>query len=1079
MHPTQAGGPPIRRLACITWIILCMAALGLAQNTNSGDIRGTVTDSSGSVIPGATVTVINNDTGVVKELVTNEAGIYDTASILPGRYKIIFGKEGFNKVVRDGITLSVGLITIDAQLPVGAVQQQVEIVAEAPILKTETGEQSITLQTQTMSEMPNVGQTWVNFMKLLPGASGAPTASQGASNPGTGISINGNMPYYANFLADGASTTLPHSANVDVSIFESVQEVQVSTSSFSAQYGIGGAVFNQISKSGANQWHGSAYEYFQNNALNARSFFDKKVARQRYDNFGGSVAGPIVKNKVFFYFNLDKIVNPQGATRFVNVPTDAMKRGDFSDPVFPVIYDPSNGRPFEGNKIPSSQWDTVAANIQKDYPAANQPGIQSNYLYMANNVNPFIKEFGRIDYSVSDKNRLTFSITQRDNNAFYDNTSCPLNCQHGDVDSYNAQLSDVHTFSGTTVNEFRFGYTKQGNWFQPTSIGKGYPQQLGLKYAKADIYPNINITGTAGNNVLTPQSNSIYIEHSFEPSDVVTMIRGKHILHFGGEVLAFRDNSTPWGNMVSGSFTFTGIFTKSNVGYADFLLGQVQAWNALLQPMAAARSKHPQAFFQDDIKLRPNLTLNLGLRYEYHGGWSEVNNHAGSFDPTLMNPKTNTPGAVWFAPANGRKQLERSDTKLFLPRVSLAWSPTPNWVVRGGFGQYAYGWSLDGYGAGMGFGSNSTGNKAADVVNPVPVAILSGDGAGLPYLQASRDPGAYNGQGGIPYQPYDTPAARIYQWSFSVQRQLAKDTVLETAYVGSHGYDLSFPVDRNQVPQQNLGQGNAGRPFPQYGALGSNTFNAISNYRALQVSFRKRFTRGLSFDTNYTWSRMMDDQSSSGWGGRGGVQPYQNAYDPSANYGPSNFDVPHMWKGAVVYELPLGKGHSVLNSGGVLDALFGGWQTSAIYIAQSGAPFTVAMSSNNGLGSQAGNWYPDVAGTPSVSNPTIREWFNQLAYKQPADRTYGNSKRNSLRGPGLSDIDFSLGKTFSLPKSERVKLQLRFDAANVLNHPSFGQPNANLNPTALAKQQPDASVGKITAVTVNGRNIQLGARIVF
>lgn len=1068
-----------QRLACMASLILCMAALGRAQNTNSGDIRGTVTDVTGAVVPGVTVTILNTGTGVARELVTNEVGLYDTASILPGAYRLTFNKDGFNKVVRDGINLGVGVITIDVQLTVGAAVQQIEITAEAPILKTETGEQSVTLQTQTMSEMPNVGQTWVNFMKLLPGASGAPTSAQGAANPGTGISINGNMPYYANFLADGASTTLPHSANVDVSIFETVEELQVNTSSFSAQYGIGGAVFNQISKGGTNQWHGSAYEYFQNDALNARSFFDSKVARQRYDNFGGSVGGPILKNRLFFYFNLDKIVNPQGATRFANVPTDAMKRGDFSDPVFPTIYDPTTGAPFPGNQIPQSRWDAVAANIQNDYPRANQPGIQSNYVYAAANVNPFIREFGRIDYQANDKNRLTFSITQRDNNAFYDNTSCPINCQHGDVDSYNAQLSDVHTFSPTTVNEFRFGYTKQGNWFQPMSIGLGYPQKLGLKYAKADIYPNIAIAGIAPNNTLQPQSNSIYIEHSFEPSDVVTMIRGRHILHFGGEVLMFRDNSTPWGNMVSGAFTFTGIFTKSNVGYADFLLGQVQAWNALLQPMAGARSKHPQAFFQDDIKLKPNLTLNLGLRYEYHGGWSEVNNQAGSFDPTIINPITNTPGAVWFAPANGRRQLERSDKKIFLPRVNLAWSPTGKWVIRGGFGLYAYGWSLDSYGGGMGFGSNSVGNKSADIVNPVPVATLSGNGEGLPFLRASRDPAAYNGQGGIPYQPYDAPAARISQWSLSVQRQLTANMVMEAAYVGSHGYRLSFPVDRNQVPQQNLGKGNAGRPFPQYGPLGSNTYNAISDYRALQVSFRKRLSHDLSFDTNYTWSRMMDQQSSSGWGGRAGVQPYQNAYDPAANYGPSNFDVPQMWKGAVVYQLPLGKGHAVLNSGGVLEAIFGGWQTSATFIAQAGAPFTVTMSSNNGLGSQAGNWYPDVAGNPKLPQPTIAEWFNQLAFKQPMNLTYGNSRRNSLRGPGLTDVDFSLGKTFSLPRQERMKLQLRFDAANALNHPSFGQPNAALNPTALARQQADPSVGKIRGVTVGGRNLQLGARLYF
>jgi hypothetical protein len=1063
-------------------LLLCLAVPGFPQNTNSGDIRGVVTDPTGAVIPAATVTILNIDTGVAKTLTTNQDGIYDAVSILPGNYKLTFHKDGFNQLVRDGVTLQVGApLTVNAQLNVGTASEQISVSAESTLLKTETGEQSTTLKAETMNELPNVGQNWANFTKLIPGASGAPSASQGVANPGTGIAVNGNMPYYANFLADGASTTLPHSANVDVSVFESVAEVQINTSSFSAQYGIGGAVFNQISKGGTNQWHGSAYEYFQNDALNARSFFDgQSVPRLRYDNFGGSVGGPIIKNKLFFYFNMDKIVNPSSTTQRVTVPTDAMRNGDFSDPSLPKIYNPntlSNGvrAPFPGNQIPASSFDKVAVALQTYYPHQNLPGFANNYQYVQANVNPFIKEFGRIDYSLNERNRLTFSITQRDNPAFYANTSCPINCQTGDVDSYNVQVSDVWTVSPNTVNEFRYGFTRQGNWFTPLSIGLGYPQKLGLQYSKADIFPNITINGTGGNNILNPQTNAVYIENSFEPSDVVTMIRGKHILHFGGELLAYQDNSTPWGNTQSGQFTFTGVFTQSSptapatgLGYADFLLGQVQKWSANNQPPAAGRQKSPQFFAQDDIKLLHNLTVNLGLRYQIQNGWSEVHNQMGVFDPTITNPKTNTPGAIWFAPANGRSSLEATDYKIFLPRVGFAWAPRNGWAVRGGFGIYAYGWSLDTYGAGMGFGSNSTGS-VTNSDNLTPVVLLSGSGSNLPYILASRDPGAYNGQG-VSYQPYHTPVARNYQWSFSLQRELGQGSVAEAAYVGSHGTGLSFPVDINQLPIGSLGQGQSARPYPQYQGLGGNTYNANSNYDSLQLSLRKRFSRGLSVEANYTFSKFLDNQDSAGWGSRGGNQYYQNAYNPAANYGLSNFDVTHAAKGAIVYLLPVGKGRAYLNHNGFLDAVVGGWQASTIFVIQSGTPFTLLVQGNNGSNSLAGNWYPNIVGNPSVSNQSIAQWYNPAAFAQPAANTFGNAGRNILRGPGLASVDFSMGKNFVMPKYERIVVQLRMDASNILNHPGFNNPNNNIgNPSA----------GQITSTTIGGRNIQLGARLSF
>ncbi len=564
-------------------LVVLMAALGFAQNTNSGEIRGTVTDQSGATAPGVSVTILNVDTGVSKELTTNNAGIYDAVSILPGHYQLTFTKAGFEKLVRSGIDLTVGSTTVDARLTVGGTQAEVQVTAEAPLLQTENGEQSTTLEAQTMQQLPNVNQSWANFTKLLPGAAGS----------GTGVSVNGNLPYYNNFLADGANVMLPHSANFDQMVFEDVAEVQMNTSTFSAEYGVGGAVFNQISKGGTNEWHGSAYEYFQNDALNARNFFSTTVPFQRFDNFGGSVGGPILKNKFFFFFNVDKTINNSSFVSTNTFPTAAMQSGDFSDrSEFPIIYEPNTlGKgpgstptkptriPFPGNKIPASMLDPLALKFQSLFPQPNLPGFSNNWVGTIEDLSPFLKWFGRLDYNLSDKNRITFSITQSDNPALYP-SAIPINDQSGDVDRYNTQISDVYTISPNTVNEFRVGFTRQGNWFEPLSLNKNFPQNLGWTYPEANLPPTLQFNGNPNLTWPGPATNAIYVENGFDTSDVVTLIRGKHILKFGGEILAYQDNSTPWGNIDAGTFLFSGAFTQQapsgsgGLGYADFLLGR-------------------------------------------------------------------------------------------------------------------------------------------------------------------------------------------------------------------------------------------------------------------------------------------------------------------------------------------------------------------------------------------------------------------------------------------------------------------------------------------------------------------------
>jgi hypothetical protein len=1068
-----------RHVAAPVLFALALSSASFAQNTNSGEIRGTVTDQTGAVIPGVNVTILNTQTGGSRDLVTNGSGIYDAVSVLPGSYSLTFSKEGFNKLVRQGVEINVNPVAVDAQLTVGTSTQQISINEQAPLLQTESGEQSTTLDYKTMQTLPNVGQNWANFTRILPGAAGS----------GNGVAVNGNLPYYSNFLADGANVSLPHSANFDSMVFEDLAEVQMATSSFSAQYGVGGAVYNQISKGGTNQFHGSVYEYFQNDALNATNFFSHTVPQLRYHNFGGAVGGPVVKNKIFFFFNADKIIN-NTSTFFSNTfPTALARTGNLSE-YNTTIYNPTTRQPYANATIPTSQIDPLARNFLTLYPTPNRPGTANNWVGNLPSQSPFLRYFGRLDYNLSDKNRVTMSVTQRDNPSFSPTPANPVGATLGDVDSYNAQISDVWTPTANTVNEFRFGFTRQGNYFSPASLNLGYPAKLGWNYAVGDLVPTINITGTCCSQSAAG-TNAIYAENSFDPSDVVTLIRGKHILKFGGEVLMYQDNSTPWGNVNAGTFTFSGVFTQSapfgsgGLGLADFLLGYTSTWNASNTPIVGMRQKTPQMFIQDDWKITQNLTLNLGLRYQIQGGWSEVANRIGTFDPTLMNPATNTLGAVRFG-----GNLQKTNYKVFLPRLGFAYSPTKNWVIRGGAGIYSYGWSIDTYaGAAEGLGTNSHGSLT-QTGNVSPVFILSQPAlANLNYIGPTTNPASFNGQS-INYFPYNTPVARNYQWSLSVQRQLSGGMIVQAAYVGSHATGLSFPIDFNQVPPNLLASSVAAgannqalRPYRQFSNINANLFNGISNYHSAQLTFSKRMSYGLQFDANYTWSKMLDTQDSSGWGSRDGGQVYQNAYDKRANYALSNFDTPHMFKGDLTYQLPFGKGKTFMNSNSALDAVLGGWEFSSLFALESGRPYTVTVGTADRSGSLAGNgykWYPNLIGDPSVANPSPQLWFNPAAYQIPAAGTFGNSGRNTLRGPGIISVDFSLGKNFRIPlPRETGNLQLRFDAVNGLNHPNFDVPNAGIGNT---------NAGTITALTgsynsnlnpFGSRRLQLGARFSF
>jgi hypothetical protein len=1134
---------------------LLSGAVAFAQSTNSGDIRGTVTDQTGAVIPGVTVKVKDIDKAVTRTYTTDGAGLYDTGSIVPDHYLITFSRTGFRTLVRGPISLTVGIQGLNAQLAIGSAQQKVVVSTNVPLLQTETGAQEQTLTDTTMDRLPQVGTgavaDWENFIWLQPGAAGAPENASVAVAPNGGqVSINGNLPYET-YLADGATTTLPMSQNSNVTIFETTSEVNISDNSFSAQYGIGNTVYNQITKGGTEQFHGEGYEYFQNNAMDAVPYAfgtSAKVPVLRFNNFGFNVGGPVLPHRMFFFFDYDKTIDNGGAAiGFITVPNSALEGGNFTGAGLPTLYDPTtqilqqtgtytyttpNGpytqncpcvirrtflQEYGSNAIPGTMLDPVAKAIQRYFPASNTAGTltsgiaENNYTYDVPSTNPYNKYFGRLDWDITPKNRLTMSETDTDNPATYLNQGlCPINCYTGDVSNDNAEISDVWTFTPNLFNEARLGFTDQLNFFIPYSLNEGFPGKLGWQFSKADAFPNVNINDFYG---FATGTNAVYKEFVFDPSDVVSLIHGRQVLHFGGEFLINRADSTAWGNINPGTMNYNGDYTSMNgetavtlpsgqtyssgMGYADFLLGQTQGWSAQVTPEYGGRWKSPQLFVQDDVKLRPSLTVNLGLRYEIETGWSEVKGNEAAFDPAVTNPANGSQGAMWygFSHANGRTTLQAPRYDIVLPRVGFSWQMMRQTVLRGGFGVYAASWSEDTYGAGMGSAFGSSGNYGDTTNGLCPIVQLDGTGTAPDttdpgcgtasfdptsldsnYLTAPTTPNAFNGQT-VNYNEYHTPVPTNYQWSLGVQRQLGLNYVATITYVGNHGTNLNFPVDINQVPESKLAPSDlADEPYPLFQSINGSPNNAVSNYNALQAEVKKSFAQGLSFDANYTWSHFLDDQDSSGWGSRGGYQNYQNAFDPADNYSNSNFDIRNMFKAWGIYDLPFGRGRLFLNNNTAVDEVAGGWQFAATLVAQGGNPVSITTGGNNSSYNQSGSYtqYANLVGNYKLSGSTksrLNEWYNLSALAVPAPATYGDFRRNIVYGPGLSDVNAQLGKNFILWPERGVQMHIEGEAFNVLNHPSFGQPGNNaIGPGESAQ---------ITGVTVGGRDLMLYGKITF
>ena len=1062
----------------ITTSILAVLAAGVwvsiasAQNRTTAELVGTVTDPSGAMLAGASVIVTNVQTKATFPATTNQAGYYDVPFLPPGVYSITFSQPGFQTLNRTNVELQLGQnARIDVAMQLGATQSSVTVEAVAPLVDQEDSQRGTNISNELVGNLPLVGRD-PSALAVL--AAGTSTAQSGVgANPDPGRrSINGNRAFSISATINGGSAILPQSQNFQpfIPALSAVAEFSVVQDNFSAEYENGTSVLNMVTKSGTNRFSGSLFEFLENNVLDARNLFAATNPPLRYNQFGGTLGGPVVRNKLFFFFSYQNTLNPNSTINIHTTPTAAVRSGDFNGVA--TVKDPLTGSAFPGDQIPASRIDPVAKGIQAYFPQPTSPGIANNFYNATPQVpkNPYYD--GKVDYDLSAANQISlgyhvlFSTTQwaspwGNEPVCYSTERCALQV----TDNQQWALSDRWTLGPTAINEFRMEWLRQYYNTVSPSAGQNFPAKLGLNNVPPYYFPTVTISGAVPTS-LAPGKIGGGAQAVFSYSDNFTWIKGRHTLKMGGELNRYQYNTlVTWS---SGNFGFSGLF--SGQGYGDFLLGLPNSYSLSANPSTfGARRTSVAGFIQDDYHLSRNLTLNVGIRYNFEGGFSEAHDRLANFDPTLINPSTNTRGAIAVATA-GHPLLQDNHPALFSPRVGFAWSVGNGWVVRSAYGLFMVPISVQ-----QNFNTAPPGYAISQTLQTTDLHT--------PIFQLSQGPPPYqipnpsqvtasvlNGQA-ISYWPYNAPQAYVQQWQLSVEKQLGHNAMVEASYVANKGTHLLFPRDLNQVPPQLLGPGNAqaNRPYPQFQAITTRFNDANSNYQALQLQMNRRFANGLTLLTNYTFSKSLDNSSYDLTTGSGGE--YQIATRPDLAHALSQFDQTHRFVFSSVYEIPVGNGRRFLNGTGVMDVIAGGWQASTSLTANTGSPFTVLQGGSNTSNSLAGSLFPNRVKNGSLASPTIADWIDPTAFASPALYTFGTAGRDILRGPGFWDLDLALMKNFVLPLhfGEHPRLQFRGDFFNVLNHANLALPNATTG---------SAAFGTITSASPS-RTIQLGLQFLF
>ena len=1048
----------LKRAAGFVFLAFFLVVSAFAQS-ESASIVGTVTDSSGAAIPGVNVSITSTTTNATFTVQTATDGNYTSPPLQPGNYSIAAQAQGFSKMIQT-INLDVAQhARLDFSLKPGEISTSVTVEANAAILETQSAALGNVRTTQAVNDLPLNGRNFMVLTYLAPGTSSSGTGytmSRGASNQLglQGVSVNGIRNGDSTEYFDGIqSQDNEYGAMILLPLQDAIQEFKMQTSDRDASTGrTGGAAVNLVTKSGGNDFHGSAFEFFRNSDLDARNYFDPpQIPAFHQNQFGGSLGGPIVKNKTFFFVDLQKSYTIQGQSFLATAPTPLERQGIFTE-LSSVIYNPfstvtSNGvttrTPFDGNRIPDSMLSSIGKAIVGLYPLPNLPGLANNYSSSPPRTLFPIQGDLRVDHHFGDNDSFfaRFSRSHSGNivnpGYFPEYAGGPIFPGNYTTDGTQGVLGYSHVFSPSFLSEFRAGYSRIINTGVNFNQGTNFMDQIGIPGIDGYGYQwqavgAFTITGWSqvggtGNIPFVKATNNKQYSWHFN------WIHDRHNVTFGYDLFRRGMNTVQMGSP-SGQFSFTGQFTQNPAhaagtgnGLADALLGlDASAALSIWQETGTRRWEHG-LYINDDYRITNKLTLNLGLRYELVTPWTEVHNRLANFIPAL--------GDVYpvGSPQFPQYTMYDANYRDFEPRIGFAYQLTNKTVIRSGWGIF-YDFTSESV--------NSLGNNNAPFAGNLSIVNIPG---GLPGA-AGNTPLS---QGFLPYQPIGKfltagtsvsyfplhdPDAQVRQGNLSIQQQLSSDTVLTVAYVNTMGEHLTIYPNINQpVP----GPGAAGprRLYPNFSAITQISHGESSAYHGLQVTAERRFSHGLAFLAAYAWGHSMDITSTTAGGG------VQNPLCEVCDRGPSDFDIRHNLTVSWSYELPFGKGKPIGNDwNGPMNYVFGGWKFNSIDTFQSGSPFSV-NSGTNTEGAGAGTQRANVIGDYHVANQDPSFWFNPAAFTAPPTYTYGNSGRNIIVGPGTNQIDFSLFKEIPIPVREGMHLEFRAEAFNLFNKPQFDNPN--------------------------------------
>ena len=1071
---------------------LLVPAAVIAQSGTS-TISGIVKDVSGGTIPGAQVSVVNEETSVAVDTITNEEGLYRVGSLVPGRYRVAIALSGFQPVVRRPIVLEVGqTVAIDVTLDLERRSEAIEVVGGAPLLESQSSNVAQTVTREMLAALPLPNRAASSLASLAPGVVMIDTGVGTAENYPV-FSVAGGRARNQNFILDGGNASnavgLTRPQQLTSLPVDAMQEFKVITNNYSAEYGHStGGMVTMTTRAGTNQFRGTAFESLQNDALNARNFFATTKPPLRLNQFGGTLGGPVVRSKTFFFTSWERTRQLTSDTVLSTVPTLANRQGNFSDlrtasgqPV--VIYDPVTRQPFAGNVIAQERLDPVALAALAYYPLPNRAGTSTN----ANNYEGTSESslhrdivLGRIDHRLRPDDLLTVRY-------YLNNSGTSVTGSYGNPvadplsDTTQVRVQSLtgaytHIFNSNVVNELRLTYLRRRFIDRHPGLGTNLAETIGLTGVSDQAFPVFAIPGYAalGSSAVARFQTPIL---DTQVLDSVTWSRGTHAYKFGGEFRAgandeIRDRGS------SGSLTFTPLITSnpgaSNTGnaLASFLLGEVNAGSVQISDLLQTRASYVALYAQDDWRLTSRLTLNYGLRWEVELPRREVNNKMNSFDPTPINPVSGTPGVVTFAGVNGTPERAFApDWNNVGPRLGFAYQldEARRTVLRGGTGIF-YGPTVSntiGDTAALGFStaasfvvSQATTQSAFRLRDGFPAYARPPLTAGFGAVPVGQRPNT-----AVSYFDPNQVAPTSYQSNLSLQHEFGSGMVIEVGYIGNESRHLTAnDFSLNQVPPELMGPGDSQqrRPFPQFSNVTLiNPSIGRSSYLAGFIRLQRRFSDGFSLLAHYTRSKYLDNvESANEYGSTGS---YMDAYHRNLDWARSASDVPDHVVLTLLYEVPPFSGNPLVNSA------LGHWRIGVVETLQSGPPFTVVTSANTTNAFPAGPLRPNLTADPVLASDerTLTHWFNTSAFVNPDPFTFGHSPRSVLRGPGLATTDLTLEKR--VPFGRGISFDVRVEAYNLLNRANFTLPGFTLGA---------ADFGVISGARAP-RTLQLGGRLSF